>query len=534
MKVKFLGASGMVTGSCYLIQTENEKFLVDCGMFQGTKEEEKLNFEAFPFNPADLDFCILTHAHIDHSGKFPKLVKDGFKGKIYCTNATKDLCSIMLLDSAKIQEADTIWENRKRERSGLPLVEPLYTTETAEASLSRFEGVFYHKLKKISNNIFIRFLDAGHILGSAIVEVWVKENDKFTKIVFSGDIGLRDKPIIRNPEFVKDADYVFMESTYGNKTHDEHISSIENLVSIIDRTVKRGGTVVIPSFAIGRTQELIYELNDYYDNKLKKEINFPIYIDSPLAVKASDIFMGNSDVFDEKALDLISNGDNIFEFKNLCYVKTVEESRNLNSDTTPKVIISASGMCTGGRVRHHLKHNLWNPKNTVIFVGYQANGTLGKMIQEGVERVKIVGEEIAVNAEIYSLRGFSGHADERMLMEWISCFETDIKKVFLVHGEEEARTALKEKIENELNLDVFCPMLFDEFEMIATRENMDFENSKDFEKLNSNVRKHYSNIFNDDELNRISNLDENKQDEIYKSLLKIQKELLNLELKLGK
>lgn len=534
MKVKFLGASGMVTGSSFYIETKNEKFLIDCGLFQGTKEEEKLNEENFLFNANELDFCILTHAHIDHSGRLPKLVKDGFKGKIYCTNATKDLCSIMLLDSAKIQESDAIWENKRRERSGLKKIEPIYSVEDAEASLVHFEGVFYHKLIKINENIKIRFLDAGHILGSAIVEIFVKENGKYAKLVFSGDLGMRNKPIIRDPEFVSEADYVFMESTYGNKTHDDYVSGIKSLVDTIDKTIERGGTVIIPSFAIGRTQEIIYELNDYYDNKLKRSAKFPIYIDSPLAVRASEVFMNNSDVFDEFALDLISKGDNIFEFKNLKYVKTVEESQRLNTDKSPKVIISASGMCTGGRVRHHLKHNLWDKKNSVIFVGYQANGTLGKLLQDGIDKVKLVGEDIVVNAEIHSLGGFSGHADELMLLEWIGTFKNKVKKVFLIHGEDEERDALKLIIENKLGFEVVKPQLFDEVEILATRENLDYEEIFDFEKLNSNIKEAFTNVFDNEILEKLESLDDEKKQEIYKNILKVQKELLNLELKLGK
>ncbi|MDD7764555.1 MAG: MBL fold metallo-hydrolase [Peptoniphilaceae bacterium] len=530
MKVKFLGASGTVTGSCYLIETVNEKFLIDCGMFQGSKDEENLNYEPFDFNVFELDFCILTHAHIDHCGRIPKLVKDGFNGKIYCTNATKDLCEIMLLDSAKIQESDVEWENKRRQRSGLTAIEPLYSTQMAELSMTKFEGVFYHKLKKINENITIRFLDAGHILGSAIVEVWIKENGKYAKVVFSGDLGMKNKPIIRDPEYVTDADYVFMESTYGNVVHEEYVSSIKVLVNIIEKTVERGGTVIIPSFSIGRTQEIIYELNDYYDNKLKTKIKFPIYIDSPLAVKASEVFMNNSDVFDEFAIDLITKGDNIFEFENLKYVKTVEQSQRLNKDNTPKVIISASGMCTGGRVRHHLKHNLWNPKNSVIFVGYQAKGTLGNMLQEGIDKVKLVGEDIAVNAEIYSLRGFSGHADEIMLLDWISKFNSNLKKVFLVHGEADARDALKTVLIGKFGLDVFLPNLYDEVELVAKRNSMDAQEMLNLDKLNSDVKKSFENIFNRENFD----FDDVKKQEIYKDVLKIQKELLNLELKLGK
>lgn len=462
MDIKFCGAANVVTGSNFLITTDEHKILLDCGMFQGGKELERLNYEPFPYNPAEIDYLILSHAHIDHSGRIPKLVKEGFKGKILSTKATYDLCRIMLLDSAKIQESDVEWENRKRLRAGKELIEPLYTVDDAEFSLKFFETYLHGQKIGIGDDIKIRFRDAGHILGSSIVELWIKDGQDEIKLVFSGDLGMPDRPIIRDPEYIDDADYLIIESTYGNRLHDEYNQSTEKLIDIINKTAHRGGSVIIPSFAVGRTQEIIYSLNKYYENeKLDEYLKIPVYVDSPMAVAATEVFQRHSSTFDRETKKLILDGDNPFKFQNLRYVTDQNESMALNKNRYPKVIISSSGMANAGRIRHHLKHNIWDEKNSIVFVGYQAEGTLGRIILDGAKKVKILGEEVAVNAEVYNLQGFSGHADQRVLFNWVSNFKKKPAKVFVVHGEEESALALSKLIEKELNIETVIPKLGD-------------------------------------------------------------------------
>lgn len=469
MDIQFFGAAKMVTGSNYLLRTKDYKVLIDCGMFQGSNEIERMNTMPFPYDPKEIDVLILTHAHIDHSGRIPKLVKDGFRGKIICTKATYDLCDIMLRDSAKIQESDAKWENKKRERAGLSMVEPLYTMEDAEFSLRYFEPYFYDQRININDNISIRFKDAGHILGSSIFEIWVDEDGDSKKIVFSGDLGMPGRPIINSPEFIDEADYLVIESTYGDTIHEPFEDSTKKLIDIINKTASRGGTVLIPAFAVGRTQELIYELNKYYDSgQVEEYMKVPIYIDSPLAVHATEVFQKNSSSFNLNTREMILKGDNPFTFPNLRYVQSQEESMALNKSDYPKVIISSSGMATAGRIRHHLKHNLWNPANSLVFVGYQAEGSLGRILLDGVKKVKLLGEEINVALEIYDLEGFSGHADKDVLMNWVSKFKRKPKKIFIVHGEEEASSSLSELIEEKYKIETIIPNLNDRFEI---REN---------------------------------------------------------------
>lgn len=469
MDIQFFGAAKMVTGSNYLLRTKDYKVLIDCGMFQGSNEIERMNTMPFPYDPKEIDVLILTHAHIDHSGRIPKLVKDGFRGKIICTKATYDLCDIMLRDSAKIQESDAKWENKKRERAGLSMVEPLYTMEDAEFSLRYFEPYFYDQRININDNISIRFKDAGHILGSSILEIWVDEDGDSKKIVFSGDLGMPGRPIINSPEFIDEADYLVIESTYGDTIHEPFEDSTKKLIDIINKTASRGGTVLIPAFAVGRTQELIYELNKYYDSgQVEEYMKVPIYIDSPLAVHATEVFQKNSSSFNLNTREMILKGDNPFTFPNLRYVQSQEESMALNKSDYPKVIISSSGMATAGRIRHHLKHNLWNPANSLVFVGYQAEGSLGRILLDGVKKVKLLGEEINVALEIYDLEGFSGHADKDVLMNWVSKFKRKPKKIFIVHGEEEASSSLSELIEEKYKIETIIPNLNDRFEI---REN---------------------------------------------------------------
>ena len=453
MKIQFCGASTGVTGSCHLITTENHKVLLDCGQFQGGKAQEALNYEDFPFDPAEIDYVILSHAHIDHCGRIPLLIKRGFKGAIYCTDATADLLDVMLKDSGYIHEKEAEWKNKKNERAGRPKVEPLYTFNDAVDSLTYVKPVLYDQLIELNEEMKIVFNDAGHILGSAITELWVTENDNVSKIVFSGDLGVMERPILRNPTIIKKADYVIMETTYGNRVHPENSMNVKALMDIIRDTAAKGGTTVIPSFAVGRTQELIYELNRVYetDNGYRQAFeNIMVYVDSPMATTATEVFKRNAQVFDDETKEYIAKGDNPLDFKNLRFTRTSQESIWLNTNPDPKVIISASGMCDAGRIRHHLKHNLWNRKSSIVFVGYQAEGTLGRMILDGAKEVTLFGEKVQVNAKIYNLEGFSGHADKNGLLAWLKGFQKETKHIFLVHGEPEAKEAFAETVEKEL------------------------------------------------------------------------------------
>lgn len=479
MKIKFCGASTGVTGSCHLLTSGEHKILLDCGQFQGGKAQDALNYEKFPFEPSEIECVVLSHAHIDHCGRLPLLTKRGFEGKIYCTDATADLLSVMLKDSAYIHEKETEWKNRKAERAGREQVEPLYTIEDAEKTLSLVSPILYDQQIEINSDMKIVFNDAGHILGSAITELWVTEDDKESKIVFSGDLGMEGRPILRDPTYIKKADYVIMETTYGNRIHKELGSGVEKLIEIILNTTRRGGNVVIPSFAVGRTQELIYELNCFYDsnNEYRKELDkIFVYIDSPMATTATEIFRRNAQVFDEETREYILKGDNPLEFKNLKFTRSSKESQDLNFNKEPKIIISASGMCEAGRIRHHLKHNLWNPKNSIVFVGYQGQGTLGRSLVEGIKMVTLFGEEIQVNAEIHNLEGFSGHADQNGLFAWLAHFEQKPKQIFLVHGEEESKKDFAKLVNEKLSYEPIVVMGNSEFELDMNKSeivNMD-------------------------------------------------------------
>lgn len=471
MKIKFCGAATGVTGSCHLLSTENHKILLDCGQFQGGKAQDALNEEPFPFDPAEIECVVLSHAHIDHCGRLPLLVKRGFKGAIYCTDATADLLEVMLKDSGFIHEKEAEWQSRKNERAGRKPVEPLYTVKDSEETLEYVRPVMYDQLFEINDEMKIVFNDAGHILGSAIIELWTTEDDNVYKTVFSGDLGVLDRPILRDPTIIKKADYVIMESTYGNRLHPENATSIEQLLDIVIKTTRRGGTVVIPSFAVGRTQELIYEFNRFYLERpeYKDELEkLTVYIDSPMATSATEVFRRNAQVFDEETKAYILKGDNPLDFPNLRFTRSTAESQALNMDRKPKIIISASGMCEAGRIRHHLKHNLWDPKSSVIFVGYQAEGTLGRMLTEGQKDVVLFGEAVHVNAEIYNLEGFSGHADKEGLLGWLSGFQVKPKQLFLVHGELESKEALAASIRERLGYDPVVVTGVSEFELKKT------------------------------------------------------------------
>ena len=453
MKIQFCGASTGVTGSCHLITTDNHRILLDCGQFQGGKAQEAMNYEEFPFDPAEIDCLILSHAHIDHCGRIPLLFKRGFKGDIYCTDATADLLGVMLKDSGYIHEKEAEWKNRKNERAGRPVIEPLYTYNDAVDSLKSVKPVLYAQLIELNEEMKIVFNDAGHILGSAITELWVTENDTVSKIVFSGDLGVMNRPILRDPTIIKKADYVIMETTYGNRLHPQNSMDVRRLMDIIRETAARGGTTVIPSFAVGRTQELIYELNRVYDSNSEYREAFKdlmVYVDSPMATTATEVFKRNAQVFDDETKEYIRKGDHPLDFKNLKFTRTSEESMWLNSDRKPKVIISASGMCEAGRIRHHLKHNLWDSRASIVFVGYQAEGTLGRRLVEGAQEVTLFGEKIKVNAQIHNLEGFSGHADRDGLLEWLGGFRQQPKHIFLVHGENDSKEDFAKTVKEQL------------------------------------------------------------------------------------
>ena len=474
MKITFLGATRTVTGSNFLVEGAGKKFLVDCGMWQGKAEQEMENSQEFEFNPSEIDFMLLTHAHIDHSGRIPKLYNEGFRNKVYAHKATCDLCALMLPDSGHIQETEVEWKNKKRKRKGEEPIEPIYTAEDAVRCLEIFEPVQYDQIIEITPEIHVRFNDAGHMLGSSIIEVWVKEGEKVTKTVFTGDIGNNDIPLLSPPTMIEDTDFLVMESTYGSRLHMRNDEKAEIFLDVVSETLDNGGTVVIPSFAVGRTQEILYEINklkdEYGDDeefrrKYKTIMKAPVYVDSPLAISATEVFRENTELFDEETKEEIMRGDNPLEFPGLKFTKTADESKALNEDQTPSIIISASGMCEVGRIKHHLKHNLWNPKSTILFVGYQAPGTLGYSIVNGAKTVKIFGEEIAVNARIEYIEGYSGHADQELLMNCIYSYIQKPKHIFLVHGEPESQDVLADKIEEETKIGVTIPEFGETYEL---------------------------------------------------------------------
>ena len=436
MKLHFYGADRCVTGSCHCLEINGKKILVDCGLQQGRDE---LDNRYLAFAPGNIDILLVTHAHIDHTGRIPLLVKNGFHGRILTTRLTADLMKIMLLDSAHIQESDAEYENRKGERAGREHVDPLYTEQDALDVFKYVTTCEYKEKVDLCEGVSAVFTDAGHLLGSASITLELEENGVHKTIVFSGDIGNVDQPIIRDPQLLKKADYVVMESTYGDRNHTEVWSYTDELAEIIDETLGKGGNVVIPSFAVGRTQELLYFIREIKDQKLVKSTpNFPVYIDSPLAKAATTVFCGDLHGYlDEQALELVKDGTHMFTFPNLNLVESSEESKMLNMDSTPKVIISASGMCDAGRIRHHLKHNLWRPECAVVFVGYQAEGSLGRRLLNGVGSVKLFGEEIAVRARIVNFHGLSSHADRDGLLRWIEHFSPRPRQVFVVHGDQE-------------------------------------------------------------------------------------------------
>ena len=469
MKLSFYGADQCVTGSCHCLEVNGKKILVDCGLQQGRDEVDNASL---PFHPGAIDCVLVTHAHIDHSGRLPLLIKNGFEGKIITTRLTAQLLSIMLQDSAHIQESDAEYQNRKNLRAGRPTVQPLYTVEDAERVKEFVQTCEYGETVQLCEGVTAEFIDAGHLLGSASIRVTAHEGGETRVIVFSGDIGNVDQPIIRDPQLLKKADYVVMESTYGDRNHTEVWSYTEDLAQIIDETLGRGGNVVIPSFAVGRTQELLYFIREIKDKNMVKSVkDFPVYVDSPLAKSATSIFCGNLHGYlDEAAIELVKDGTHMFSFPGLHLTETTDESKQLNLDGTPKVIISASGMCDAGRIRHHLKHNLWRPESSVVFVGFQSPGTLGRHLLEGAESVKMFGEEIAVRARIVNFKGLSSHADHDHLIGWVRHFDpARTQHVFIVHGDREVAPVFAEEVKS-LGFAAHAPQYTEEYDLLENRQ----------------------------------------------------------------
>ncbi len=474
MKLMFIGADHEVTGSCHYLNACGKHILVDYGMEQGTNVFENAQL---PVEAPLIDYVLLTHAHVDHSGMLPLLYAKGFRGQILMTEASSDLCSIMLRDCAHIQMQEVEWKNRKAKRSaGVPLQEPVYTMEDADGTIRLIVPCPYSKKISLCDGVDIQFSDIGHLLGSSSIEVWINENGNERKIVFSGDIGNINQPLLKDPSKTTSADYVVMESTYGDRLHSlERPNYVKELAGIIQETFNRGGNVVIPSFAVGRTQEMLYFIRKIKEDRMIENFpDFPVFVDSPLAVEATGVFLKNEvNCFDEEAMNLVKRGINPITFPGLHLSITSDESKAINFDMTPKVIISASGMCEAGRIRHHLKHNLWRQECTILFVGYQAVGTLGRALIEGANEVKLFGEPIEIRATIKQLAGISGHADKNGLLDWLSGFEERPKRVFVVHGEDGVCDSFAQCLIDECDLDAYAPYSGTKFDMI--QNTFDYE-----------------------------------------------------------
>ncbi len=455
IKITCLGGAGSVTGSSYLIESsQGKKALVDCGLFQGGRQMESRNWEAWPFDPKTIQTLFLTHAHIDHSGKIPKLVKEGFTGKIITSPPTAELCNIMLLDAAHIQEMDAEWQTRKNKRQSRGNILPLYTTKDAEASLKFLAPIERDKIFEVSHGIKARLRNAGHILGSSILELWIKEGAESIKVVFSGDIGKRDQLIVRDPYEIFDADYLFIESTYGDRLHRSAEESKRELLEAVKFSVSHGEKILIPAFAVERTQEILYILGEFYRDGLLPQI--PIYLDSPLAIKATQIFRKNKKYYDDEAMAIVDQGFDPFDMPNLHFTTETRESMAINETSGPAIVIAGSGMCNAGRIKHHLKHNLWRDGASLVIVGFQAQGTTGRKLVEGAKQIKIFRENVSVKAKVFTIGGFSAHADQRDILEWVGHFESS-PHVFVVHGEPSASDVLAKKIHSDLGLSTYVP-----------------------------------------------------------------------------
>ncbi|HNZ59363.1 MAG TPA: MBL fold metallo-hydrolase [Syntrophorhabdaceae bacterium] len=460
MKIRFLGAARVVTGSCYHLITDSLQILVDCGMYQG-KNADEVNRQPFQFDPGQIDVLLLTHAHLDHSGLLPKLVADGFKGDIVATAGTAELVEIMLLDSAHIQERDAEWMTKKSFRSGKDQVyQPLYTEEDAKGVMPFVKKVNYMETLQLKSGVRYRFIDAGHILGSGSLEIWLNNGDEEKKIVFSGDIGKNDNPIINDPQHIDNANYVVVESTYGNRLHRGIEESIEEMVQAIKNTFKKGGNVLIPAFSVGRTQDILYILNRLVKQDRLPKLN--VYVDSPLADKATKIYMAHPEYFDAEALTAFKFRSN--EGMNLHFTTSIEESQKINRIKSGAIIIAGSGMCDGGRIRHHFKHNIWRPECSIIFTGFQVKGTLGRHIIDGAKSARILGEEMAIRAKTYTIGGFSAHADQKELLEWLGTI-TNRPKTFVTHGEESVSLEFEKVIQEKLGFETYVPHKGEELEI---------------------------------------------------------------------
>lgn len=455
MKVEFLGGVRTVTGSATLLEKDSLKWLVDCGMFQGGKELEERNRDIQSYHAQEISFILLTHAHIDHSGLIPKLVKEGFRGKVICTKATLDLCEVMLRDSGHIQEMEAEWRSRKDRRSGKREITPLYNVKEAEESLKCFQPVGYDEVLLLAEGLKVRFRDAGHILGSAMIEIWVEEGGRERKLVFSGDLGNTNQPIVRDPSWVEKGDVLWLESTYGNRLHKSQEETIQELLRIIQEAIAHQAKVIIPAFAVERTQDVIYTIGQLIRKGSIPSI--PIYMDSPLAISATEIFKRNSDCFDQETKDLLSEGNHPLELSEIIYTRSTEASRTINEDTRSGIIIASSGMCDAGRIQHHLKHHLWQEKSHIVIIGYQGEGTVGRRIVDGAKTVRLFGEEIAIKAHIHTLGGFSAHADQKGLLEWLSHFSNPQLEVFVNHGEEKISIALSQVIRQQFHFKTSIP-----------------------------------------------------------------------------
>lgn len=512
MQITFHGAAGFVAGSCFLLECEAGKILIECGLIQGRRELKERNYEDFPFKPSEIDAVILTHAHIDHSGLIPKLYKHGYRGYVHTHYVTKELCSILLPDSGYIQESEVERKNRKLKRAGKTLLEPIYTVRDAESCIYKFVGTSYKLETQILPGVTAVFKDAGHIMGSAIVELFVEGQ----KLVFSGDLGKINQPIINDPTMIDTADYIIMESTYGNRFHIHAEDKLNQLMRVINKTKQKGGNLVIPAFAVERTQDLIYMLRELVEtNKLA---DMDVYVDSPLAIKATEIFCKFPSMYDEEAAEIHTQNEEacLFKFDGIYYTETAAESKLINEVDKNAIIISASGMCDAGRIKHHLKHNLWRPESTILFIGYQAEGTLGRRILEGERKVKIHGEEIAVNANIEVIDGFSAHADQKGLVDWVKHFSNKAKKIFLVHGETESLSTLAEVLREETKNEVVIPELDETF--VLNGHEKDFADTE-IEEIN------FDEIFN--EFDGLENklkemISSNRKREAIEKLLKLK------------
>ena len=479
IRIVCLGGAGSVTGSCYLVENpQGKKMLVDCGLFQGGRQMEERNWEAWGFDPKEVETLFLTHAHIDHSGRIPKLVKDGFEGRIITSPPTAELCEIMLLDSGHVQEMDAEWQTRKNKRRAGKEVYPLYTVEEAKASLKFLSPVGRDQIITVEPGIMARLRNAGHILGSSILELWVGEGNETIKIVFSGDLGKSDQLIVQDPHEIFDADYLFLESTYGNRKHHSFEQSKEELLEAIRYSASQGEKVIIPAFAVERTQEILYILGEFYRKGLIKEI--PIYLDSPLAIKATEIFRKNRKYYDEEAQAIVDKGYDPFDMPTLHFTPATRESIAINEGTGPAIVIAGSGMCTAGRIKHHLKHNLWRKGASVVIVGFQAKGTTGRKIVDGAKEVKIFRENVAVRAKVFTIGGFSAHADQADLLEWVSHFESS-PRVIVTHGEPEASKALAKEIQERFNLIAHIPKWKER--LILRPKEVTFEGPEEIETL---------------------------------------------------